>query len=170
MSVHYPLPPTGQSVILPTSLDNAVITTTSTTTVSPQSSPSVSRPVGWHANELRLDWHKRKDHHTYLAKTGLPEVHAAVVNDDWETAASMLIPEDIGLIWLPPASQRPPSVRSGHDNSSEWAGQLMSKDPDKQRNAIIKMAEGSTWRTTLPGTGSLYGANLITLCIDCAII
>ncbi len=165
MSVQHPHFPISHSAIPYTPVDNAATTPASAIPASTMSSMSVSRPVGWHAKELRLDWHKRKDHYTYLAKTGLPEVHAAVINDDWEAASCMLTPEDIGLIWLPPASQRPPSVSSGHDNTAEWACQLMSNDPHKQRNAIIKMAEDSTRRTTLPGTGSLYGANLITLCI-----
>ena len=71
-----------------------------------------SRPAGWHAKSFGFDWNKRSDQHKYLIKSGLPEVHAAIVNDDWDLALELICPEDFGLLWLPPASQSP------HKNSS----------------------------------------------------
>ena len=88
-------------------------TLTTTTTVNPASSnqavtPALrNRPAGWHAKLFGFDWNIRADQHKYLVKSGLPEVHAAIMNDDWDLALELICPEDLGLHWLPPASQRP---------------------------------------------------------------
>ena len=75
-----------------------------TTTVNPTSSSQIpppalrTRPAGWHAKSFGFDWNKRSDQHKYLVKSGLPEVHAAIMNDDWDLALELIGPDDFGLL------------------------------------------------------------------------
>ncbi len=145
--------------------------TTTTTAVTSSQKPTVpprmsSKPVGWHAKNLGYDWNKRADRHKYLVETGLPAVHAAVINHDWETAAELLSPADIGLLWTPPVSHRPTMLNKGHSRSSEWSTKLPSKDEERRNTAIIQMSEDLVSRTNPVGAGSMYGTNLLTLCLE----
>lgn len=151
-----------------TSNTTATTTTTAVTSLQNTSAPPrmSSKPVGWHAKDLGYDWHKRADHHKYLVETGLPAVHAAVINHDWETAAELLSPADIGLLWTPPVSHRPPMLNKGHSGSSGWSTKLLSKNEEKRNAAIIEMSADLVERTNPMGTGSMYGANLLTLCLE----
>ena len=141
-----------------------------TTTVNPTSSnqeapPALrTRPAGWHAKSFGFDWNKRSDQHKYLVKSGLPEVHAAIVNDDWDLALELICPEDLGLLWLPPASQRPP--QNGHTDldPGAWTNELASNNEDTRNNAILQMALHTTFITSV-GDNCLYGANLLNLCL-----
>ncbi len=151
-------------------LSNTPITVTSATSSSSSQSqiptPTLStRPAGWHANSFGFDWNKRADQHKYLVKSGLPEVHAAIImNDDWDLALELICPEDLGLHWLPPASLRPPKkINSGLD-SPNWAFELESQDKDIRNNAILNMAIHVN-NFTSTGNNCLYGANLLTLCL-----
>ncbi len=56
-----------------------------------------TRPAGWHAKIFGFDWNKRAEQHKYEVKSGLPEVHAAIVNDDWDLALELICPDDFGL-------------------------------------------------------------------------
>jgi hypothetical protein len=129
-----------------------------------QLSKTHSRNVGEHARLLGYDWNKRADQHKYRTGQGLPEVHAAIINEDWDTALELMGPDDLGLMWLPPSSQRAPS--KGADNhSSRWASVLPTTDPDKQQQAIIEMASDRVSTTTLDTNVIAYGANLLTLAL-----
>jgi ankyrin repeat protein len=145
-------------------------TLTTTTTVHPTSSnqtPSPAlhtRPAGWHAQSFGYDWNKRTDHHKYLVKNGLTEVHAAIVNDDWDLALELICPEDLGLHWLPTASQRPPKNSSKDLDASSWPVKLMSQNEDIRKLAILNMAIQTCDATSID-TNSLYGANLLNLCL-----
>lgn len=153
-----------------TTTTNTTATTTTTAVTSSQKStvpPRMSsKPVGWHAKNLGYDWNKRADHHKYLVETGLPAVHAAVINDDWEAAAELLSPADIGLLWTPPVSHRPTMLNKGHSGSSGWSTKLPSKDEERRNTAIIQMSEDLVSRTNPVGAGSMYGTNLLTLCLE----
>ncbi len=152
-----------------TTTNTTATTTTAAVTSSQKPTPlprMSSKPVGWHAKNLGYDWHKRADHHKYLVETGLPPVHAAVINHDWETAAELLSPADIGLIWTPPVSHRPPMLNKGHSGSSGWSTKLLSKNEEQRNAAIIEMSADLVERTNPMGTGSMYGANLLTLCLE----
>ncbi|CAM8624240.1 Ankyrin repeat [Oxalobacteraceae bacterium] len=143
---------------------------TTTTTVNPTSSnqtPSPAlrtRPAGWHAKSFGFDWNLRADQHKYLVKSGLPEVHAAIMNDDWDLALELICPEDLGLHWLPPASQRPSKSNNASLDTPNWALELESQDKAIRNNAILNMA---IYANTITSTGDncLYGANLLTLCL-----
>lgn len=123
-----------------------------------------TRPTGWHAKSFGFDWNKRADHHKYLVKSGLPEVHAAIVNDDWDVALELICPEDFGLQWLPPASQRPPQNGGTDLDASTWTVDLPSNNEDTRNNAILEMALHTTYITSVDDN-CLYGANLLTLCL-----
>ena len=158
-----------------TTTTNTTTTTVTTTTVTtalsgPQTAyatPSLeSRPVGWHAGQFKYDWNKPADHHKYQSTTGLPALHAAVINNDWEFATAALCPGDIGMLWLPPASQRPEQAKNTYFAPSTWASNLPSVDPEKQKRAILEMATERVEKTNIKGLGSLYGCNLLTLCLE----
>ena len=123
-----------------------------------------SRPAGWHAKSFGFDWNKRSDQHKYLIKSGLPEVHAAIVNDDWDLALELICPEDFGLLWLPPASQSPHKNSSTDLDASTWTIDLLSRKEGIRNNAILQMALHNTFVTSA-GDNCLYGANLLTLCL-----
>ncbi len=153
-----------------TTTTNTQTTTTTTTVTGSQTTsatPTIgSRAVGWHAKQFKLEWGNRTDQHKYLSITGLPAVHAAVINNDWDFAIEALCPDDIGLPWIPPASQRTAKTNSPYLTSADWAAKLPSLDPEKQREAIVQMATDRGSKTTVNGAGSLYGSNLLTLCLQ----
>ena len=120
--------------------------------------------IGEHARLLGYDWNKRADQHKYRTGQGLPEVHAAILNEDWDTALELMGPDDLGLMWLPPCSQRAPSS-GAHSHSSRWASELPTTDPEKQKNAIIEMVSDRVSTTTLDTNVIAYGANLLTLAL-----
>ncbi len=123
-----------------------------------------TRSIGEHARMLGYDWNKRADQHKYRTGLGLPEVHAAIINEDWDTALELMGPDDLGLMWLPPCSQRAPS-KGGDNHSSRWASVLPTTDPDKQQQAIIEMVSDRVSTTTLDTNVIAYGANLLTLAL-----
>jgi len=146
---------------------NALITTTA---INPTSSNQVvppalrTRPTGWHAKSFGFDWNKRADQHKYLVKSGLPEVHAAIMNDDWYLALELICPGDFGLLWLPPASQRPPKNDRTDLDASSWTVDLLSQNENIKKIAIMEMAMHYSYITSI-GDNCLYGANLLTLCL-----
>jgi hypothetical protein len=146
--------------------NNDTITTSVTPSNSNHDSPPVvhTRPAGWHAKSFGFDWNKRSDQHKYLIKSGLPKVHAAIVNDDWDLALELICPEDFGLLWLPPASQSPHKNSSTDLDASTWTIDLLSQKEDIRNNAILQMALHNTFVTSA-GDNCLYGANLLTLCL-----
>ena len=85
---HLSLPPVTTAQQSNTFLNATVVTPPITQQTQP---PALrSRPAGWHAKTFGFDWNKRADQHKYLVKSGLPEVHAAIVNDDWDLAVDPL--------------------------------------------------------------------------------
>ncbi len=121
----------------------------------PAPSPTLqSRTTGWHARSLAFNWDKPADRHRYQLKTGLPLVHAAVLNGDWVQAMDMLAP----------ASQRTPPGLQTTAHASRWASQLPSTNEEKRRRAIIEMAIDVVGLTTID-QACLQGANLLTLCL-----
>ena len=154
-----------------TTTTNTTTTTVTTTVTGPQTTseaPTISSRdlIGWHAKQLKFDWNKPTDQHKYRSMTGLPEVHAAVINNDWAYAAEALCPDDIGIPWIPPASQRTTKTNNSYITSAAWAAPLPSLDPQKRTQAIIQMAADRTSKTTVEGAGCLYGSNLLTLCLQ----
>ena len=118
-------------------------------------SPHVqSRPIGEHAKKFGFNWDKRTDQHRYRRELGLPDIHAAILNEDWETALELVCPEDLGLQWLPPAS---------HHTSPAWANTLFSRNETGQQFAIIAMAGEKVYATTAGADVVAYGTNLLTL-------
>lgn len=113
-----------------------------------------SRAVGTHARSLGFDWNKRTEQHRYRRELGLPDIHAAIINDDWDTALELVCPADLGLVWIPPTS---------HHSSASWANTLFSKDETKQQFGIIYMAAKKVSTTTIGEDVVAYGANLLTL-------
>ena len=131
-----------------------LLTTTVTAPDATASEPAMqSRPAGWHAASLGHDWNKRGDQHQYLLKTGLPALHAAIINDDWRDAAELLCPEALSLCWLPPATQRPPELKTTTLHSSRWAAALPSAHTDTQNKAILDMALDRVGSTSVGGSG-----------------
>lgn len=124
------------------------------------------RPVGQHAALHGFNWDKPADYHKYLVKTGLPEVHAAVLNGDWAYAKEILCAEDIGLRWLPAISQHQASKQSVDQETPHWAMTIASRDQSKQARAIIDMAINLSDITSVKPAGCLYGTNLLTLCLQ----
>ncbi len=118
-----------------TTTTTTTTTTTSTTTTNAHTLPAGTsrpivnaRPVGWHAKTLGFDWKRRSEQHHYRQSTGLPGVHAAVINNDWDTASELLCKEDIGMLWLPTTSQQN-SAKNGNDTEyGTWASTLPSKN------------------------------------------
>ena len=141
-----------------------------TTTVNPTSSnqaspPAIrSRPAGWHAKSFGFDWNKCSDQHKYLVSSGLPEVHAAIVNDDWDLALELICSKDFGLLWLPPASQSTSKESTSDLDASNWTVELLSQNESIRINAILQMALHNTFVTRI-GDDCLYGANLLNLCL-----
>lgn len=125
---------------------------------------TMTRTIGQHARLLGFEWNKRADQHKYRTGLGLPEVHAAIINEDWDTALELMGPDDLGLMWLPPFSQRAPS-KGADSHFSRWASLLPSTDTDKQRQAIIEMVSDHVSTTTLDTNVIAYGANLLTLAL-----
>jgi hypothetical protein len=140
------------------------------TAVNPTSSTQTQTPElrthlpGWHAKLLGLDWNKRSDQHKYLVKSSLPEVHAAIVNDDWDLALELICPEDFGLLWLPPASHGSPQNGDSDVDASTWTVKIMSRNEGIRKNAILQMAL-HTYEATRINEKCLYGANLLNLCL-----
>lgn len=155
-----------------TTTDQPLPLITTTTTIAGNSSrgitdsrPTVaSREASQHAHSFGFDWNKRADRHRYQLTTGLPEIHAAILNQDWDHVRDILAPEDLGLCWLAPFSQRPPSVAQATPHASRWSSQLLSTDANKQHRAIIEMAI-DICGTTMTDHRCLHGANLLTLCL-----
>jgi hypothetical protein len=148
-------------------LSNTPITVNSATSSSSSQNltPTLStRPAGWHAKSFGFDWNKRADQHKYLVKSGLPEVHAAIMNDDWDLALELICPEDFGLLWFPPASQRPPKNGRTDLDASSWTVELLSQNENIKKIAIMGMAMHYSYITST-GDNCLYGANLLTLCL-----
>jgi hypothetical protein len=85
------------------------------------------------------------------------------MNDDWDLALELICPEDLGLHWFPPASQRPPKQNNAGLDAPNWALELESHDKAVRNKAILNMA---LYANTITSTGDncLYGANLLTLC------
>lgn len=145
--------------------------TTTTTTVNNYNTSSAkpslaTRPVGWHATASGFDWNKRSDQHHYRLSVGLPEVHAAVINQDWQTAEELLSPNDIGLLWLPPVSQHDSASTGKVTENGAWASALPSKKRSIRLQAIRQMASDLGLKTHVNGVGCVYGANLLTLCLQ----
>ena len=127
---------------------NALIITTAvnpTSSTQTQTPELRTRPPGWHAKSFGFDWNKRSDQHKYLVSSGLPEVHAAIVNDDWDLALELICSKDFGLLWLPPASQST-SKESTSDNF------LYSNDSDS--NSISSVLPDISNSYVLPANGS----------------
>ena len=131
-----------------------------------QSPKLKNRAVGDHAKSFGYDWKNRADHHKYVLRTGLPEVHAAILNEDWDYAREILCAEDIGLQWLPPVSQRTSPDGLNETDGFSWTIALPSTDQDKQNRAIVEMAIQLAGTTSVAAAGCLYGANLLTLCLQ----
>ena len=143
-------------------ISTAVNSTDSTQTPPPELR---TRPPGWHAKLFGFDWNKRSDHHKYLVKSGLPEVHAAIVNDDWDLALELICPEDFGLLWLPPASQNKTTNGGSDLNASTWTVDLLNKNESIRNYAILQMALHIDYVTSQDHS-IFYGANLLTLCLS----
>ena len=162
------LPPVTPVIPVTTvQLSTTPITVTSATSSSSSQIPSPAlrnRPAGWHAKSFGFDWNKRADQHKYVVKSGLPEVHAAIMNDDWDLALELICPEDFGLNWLPSTSQSPQKNSHTDLDASSWTIDLLSQNKKIQNNAILAMALHNTFVTSV-GDNCLYGANLLTLCL-----
>jgi ankyrin repeat protein len=146
---------------------NALIITTAvnpTSSTETQTPELRTRPPGWHAKSFGFDWNKRSDQHKYLVSSGLPEVHAAIVNDDWDLALELICSKDFGLLWLPPASQSTSKESTSDLDASNWTVDLLSQNESIRINAILHMALHNTFVTSI-GDNCLYGANLLTLCL-----
>jgi ankyrin repeat protein len=125
------------------------------TTFSTSGMPQIrSRPIGEHAQSYGFKWNNRAEQHRYRRELGLPDIHAAIINGDWDTALELICAEDLGLQWLPPAS---------HNSSPSWTNTLFSKNETKQQFAIIDMANAKVQSTTIDPDVVAYGANLLTL-------
>ena len=115
-------------------LSNTPITVTSASSSSSSQIPSPTlsaRPAGWHAKSFGFDWNKRANQHKYLVKTGLPEVHAAIMNDDWDLALELICPEDFGLNWLPSTSQSP--QKNSRFRSLEMASYVVESESGRTK-------------------------------------
>ncbi len=138
-----------------TTATSTISTTNAATSSALATSPRmVGRTTGSHANTLGLDWAVPDDRASYLAKTGLHPLHAAIINDDWALAATMLSAENIGMPW-----QFDPRY------GSEWQKDLRSNDKQKQKLAIIDMAFALVEASTIEGANCLHGISPLTLCL-----
>jgi hypothetical protein len=146
---------------------NALITTTA---INPTRSNQVvppalrARPTGWHAKSFGFDWNIRADQHKYLVKSGLPEVHAAIFNDDWDLALELICPSDFGLLWLPPASQSATKNVDMLLDAGTWTVNLLSENKKIQKDGVLGMAYHYHYVTFI-GENCHYGSNLLTLCL-----
>jgi hypothetical protein len=113
-----------------------------------------SRPVGEHARAAGFTWTQRAEQHRYRRELGLPEIHAAIINEDWETALELVCAEDLGLQWLPPSS---------HRSAPSWTTQLFSKSATNLQSTIVDIAIDKVSATSVGTEVVAYGANLITL-------
>ncbi len=158
-------PPTTTTTTDTNSITATTTTTTATNTGSATttSTPTmVGRPAGRHADTLGLNWSAPDDRAKYLAATGLPPIYAAVINDDWELAATMLSAENMGMSW---------QLNPGH--APEWEKNLRdpkdrqknNPDQDKLKQAIIDMAFALVDGSTINDGGCLHGSSLLTLCL-----
>lgn len=108
---------------------------TTNSAISSSAAPSLNaRPIGWHAQQLNYNWNVRGDQHKYLLANGLPEVHAAIINEDWDYASQIVCPDDLALVWKPPVSQRPPTRQSPDSHESSWANPIVYL-PEKMQRA-----------------------------------
>jgi ankyrin repeat protein len=114
-----------------------------------------NRPIGQHAKMLRFDWNDPSDRSKYLEVTCLPEIHAAVVNDDWETAEKLLNWKDIRVLW-----------KSSSRRELSHLEQLSSTDKHQQQAAITEMAANIVSNTSVDGAGCVHGCNLLTLALQ----
>ncbi len=140
--------------------------TTATQVATTTSAPVMqSRTAGWHAKCLGFAWEKRADQHRYLLQTGLPKLHAAILNEDWAEAAELLCPEDLDQSWQPPVTQRRSRFVAAEPGAFHWAAALPSTNPDTQRKAILAMAIERVHTTSIGDSGCLLGTNLLTFCL-----
>ncbi len=146
--------------------NNFIITTAVNPTSSTQTPPPELRThlPGWHAQLFGFDWNKRSDHHKYCVASGLPEVHAAIVNDDWDLALELICSKDFGLVWLPPVSESAPKNGATRLDAGAWAVNLLSKNEKIQNDGILGMAY-HYHDVTYTGENCLYGASLLNLCL-----
>lgn len=141
-----------------------IVTTDSPSTASP--SPHIASKVGGHAAARGFHWNKPGEYHQYILKTGLPEVHAALLNGDIIYAEEILCEEDIGLQWHPPISQSQPRLRTAAQQEFYWPAALPSSNDATRQRAIVEMVIHLNDAAASPGTGCLYGANLVTFCLQ----
>jgi len=158
--------PSSEPPITNATTPNTTTPTSNQTTANPGQPVLHHRPVGQHAASQGFSWNKPADYHKYLIKTGLPEVHAAVLNGDWAYATEILCAEDIGLRWLPAISQRQASKQYVNQETPHWAVTIASSDQSKQARAIIDVALNLSDITSVKPAGCLYGTNLLTLCLQ----
>jgi hypothetical protein len=120
--------------------NNFIITTAVNSTGSTQTPllAVLTRRPGLHAKLLGFDWKKRSDQTKYLIKSGLPVVHAAIVNDDWDLALELINPDDFGLLWLPPVSQSAPKNGGSDLDASTWTIDLLNKNESIRNDAILQ--------------------------------
>ena len=146
---------------------HTLVTTTSDNPTNSNQTPLPAvrtRPPGWHAKLFGFDWNKRSDHHKYCVTSGLPEVHAAIVNDDWDLALELICSKDLGLLWLPPVSQSAPKNGGTRLDAGAWAVNLLSKNEKIQNDGILGMAY-QYHDVTYTGENCLFGASLLNLCL-----
>ena len=168
MSVQNTVSPPVYPVTMTTTTDTTVTSTTTTTTNtasttyvdstnrSSSNTPSMgTRPIGQHAKMLRFDWNDPSDRSKYLEETCLPEIHAAVVNDDWETAEKLLNWKDISVLW-----------KSSSKRELSRLEQLSSTDKHQQQAAITEMAAKIVSNTSVEDAGCVHGCNLLTLALQ----
>lgn len=158
--------PSSEPPITNATTPNTTTPTSNQATANPGQPVLHHRPVGQHAASQGFSWNKPADYHKYLIKTGLPEVHAAVLNGDWAYATEILCAEDIGLRWLPAISQRQASKQYVNQETPHWAVTIASSDQSTQARAIIDMALNLSDITSVKPAGCLYGTNLLTLCLQ----
>jgi len=167
----YPVATTNTSGITDTATTTtttttSTVTTTPTTTATTSAAQSIeqaaviqpklsSKPIGQHARTLKLDWNNPSERQKYLEATGLPEVHAAVLNEDWEAAEKILNWKDIEVLW-----------RSASSRDAGCLEQLVSLDRDQQQSAITDMAIKIVNNTSVEGAGCVHGSNLLTLALQ----
>ena len=154
-------PATTTTVITATTDTTATtVTTTTTTTAAPTTVlKMVTRPTGGHASTLGLSWETPDDRAKYLDTTGLPPIYAAVINDDWELAATMLSAKQIGTTW-----QFDPRA-AGAAGAADWQNGLTHPNKQVQKVAIIEMALALVHGSTTDDAGCLHGTSLLTLCL-----
>ncbi len=170
---NYPITTTTTTDTTAITNTSAATVTTTTTTTPPR---MVTLPPGGHAGALGLDWQIPDDRAKYLATTGLPLIHAAVINDDWNLAETLLTAENIGKAWQFDPRGEPRWEKALLDPDmqikkleQEHEGNLAIVDKLKlqhdQKLAIIDMSFALVDGSTVKNAGCLHGANLLTLCL-----